>query len=126
MYPEYHALGCRAYLVDPILQDALPIIRDCLQHQLYAAHMQAPDKFLATVMIAGTFIFTLDRERALGYIYRAPCLVDQIHPIFSREGGRIYVIKDLFEHLAGTEYDSIERGVFFLRYGCPHLQPQSR
>jgi hypothetical protein len=115
LYPEYYILGCRADLDSSVLEGALPILRDWLQHQLYAAHTHAHERFLASVMIAGTLIFTLDRDRAASYVNRAPCLIKRIHPVFSRNGG-VYIIGDLVEHLAGGECDSITRGVFFL--GC--------
>ena len=79
-------------------------------HQLYDS------KNLTMVCQIARFCFFLEKQKALGYVPNAPFInLFSTLPDFCRKPGEESIVPEIVDSLLRMEYQSIPRGVFFLK-----------
>ena len=103
------------HLASGLILEALPVVKDWAQHQLFSVHWFPIPHILTDVMVATTLSFTFDREMAFGYTDRARVLTYHRPELF--RDGRLSVVKDMVLAFQAVERESITYGLQFIRYG---------
>lgn len=119
LYPPSFQLGNVANLDIAALSEAFNVPKMWSLNILYSQSHQLYDpKNLTVVCQIARFCFFLEKEKSLGYVPNAPFInLFSTLPDFWRKSGEesIRVVPEIVDSLLRTEYQSIPRGVFFLK-----------
>lgn len=120
LYPPSFQLGNVTNLDIAALSevDGFKVPKMWLLNILYSQSHQIYDsKNLTVVCQIARFCFFLEKQKALGYVPNAPFInLFSALPDFCRKPGEESIVPEIVDSLLRMEYQSIPRGVFFLKY----------
>lgn len=119
LYPPSFQLGNVANLDIAALPEAdgFKVAKMWSLNILYSqSHQLYDSKNLTMVCQLARFCFFLDKQKALGYVPNAPFInLFSTLPDFCRKPGEESIVPEIVDSLLRMEYQSIPRGVFFLK-----------